>query len=125
MIATTIEQSRKLAEILPAESADMWYWEFPTAPKYNRYDHPMFHKGEGITNVPAWSLSALLELIPSHIDKVDTFLRLRMDKDEENFNIWYEDYGTGLCIEDSDIIKNTPIDALFEMIVWLKENKYI
>ena len=29
---TDIEQSKKLAGFLSFESADMWYWEWPTAP---------------------------------------------------------------------------------------------
>ena len=63
---TNIEQSKKLEEILPVESADMWYWEWPSVPFYKNYEHPMFHKGEGedIHNVPCWSLAALLELLP-------------------------------------------------------------
>ena len=61
---TDIEQSKVLSKILPIESADMWYWEFPTAPEYNNYRHPMFHKGEDIHNIPCWSLVALLDLIP-------------------------------------------------------------
>jgi hypothetical protein len=42
----------------------MWYWHFATAPTYNNYGYPMFHKGEDITNIPCWSLSALLNILP-------------------------------------------------------------
>lgn len=64
---TDIEQSKKLAEILPFKSVDMWYWEWPTAPEYNNYEHPMFHQGEDIRNIPCWSLAALFDIIPQEI----------------------------------------------------------
>jgi len=58
---TDLEQSRKLAEILPLESADMWvhpYWDdvpnIGTADlEYNQF--------------PCWSLAALIEQMPSDI----------------------------------------------------------
>ena len=56
--------------------------------------------------IPAWSLSALLELIPNWtMDKTDK-LNLTCNL--------YEHCES--CYED-------PVDAAFEMIVWLKENK--
>jgi len=62
---TSIEQSKVLAEILPLESADMWYWEWPTAPSYNNWNiRPMFHKGDDIVNIPCWSLAALIGVLP-------------------------------------------------------------
>lgn len=78
---TDIEQSKKLAEILPLESADMWYaeryaghvegWqyviEYPpnyylslTRPSENNYSL------DTIKDIPCWSLAALLELIPKN-----------------------------------------------------------
>ena len=69
---TSLEQSEKLAEILPLESADMW-WNYysvttdfgtpqivhlntPWVGNFNWYNKP--------DNVPCWSLSALLDILP-------------------------------------------------------------
>ena len=70
---TDIEQSKKLAEILPVESADM-YWELDkncSIEAYNlvpliRYStkerKELFEKGKEL--IPCWSLAALLEQLP-------------------------------------------------------------
>ena len=57
---TDIEQSKKLAEILPVESADMFYRD-------NEIDVKLMweHNAQKVTN-PCWSLAALLELIPKN-----------------------------------------------------------
>ena len=112
---TDLPQSKKLMEILPLESADMWYWEFPTAPTYNDYGYPMFHKGEDIRNVPCWSLAALLGVLP------------RIDIEKE---IWYSenyDYRVKAYIGDGYIGDwfDNPIDACYEMIIKLHEQKLL
>lgn len=117
-ICTSREQSKKLVELgLDTDTADMWYWEFPTAPSYNNYGYPMFHKGEGIHNVPCWSLSALMEIISKPtafgllIDGRGCRCHCR-DKHEGKF------YGT-------DDYCDNPIDACVEIIVKLKEMKLL
>lgn len=59
---TSLEQSRKLAEILPLESADMYWW--PTSIRYyiEAMDDGDFNEEEG--HVRAWSLAALLGVLP-------------------------------------------------------------
>ena len=54
---TDIEQSRKLAEILPIESADMYYWcgEDLRIGGYRAMDIDY--------DIPCWSFSALLDII--------------------------------------------------------------
>ena len=82
---TDIEQSKKLAEILPVESADMLYKQI--LPKSGRISHvpeignPLeslewYNKGYTYAGkkalsieeycIPCWSLAALLELIPKN-----------------------------------------------------------
>lgn len=74
---TDIEQSKKLAEILPLESADMYYFLDPT-PAGNIYylvvqqiafgvrtREPEYDKGD----IPCWSLAALLSILPQSIAK--------------------------------------------------------
>ena len=66
-IFTSIEQSKKLAEILPAESADMCYiQDLLGGGKYGEYKPYIGDKipsyGQG--KIRCWSLSALLGVIP-------------------------------------------------------------
>ena len=69
-IATTLGQSRHLAELIPHDSADMCYEKLaigniPQELQYRLCLTPFkFYSGIG---VPAWSLSALLELMPETI----------------------------------------------------------
>lgn len=57
---TDIEQSRKLAEILPIESADMYWWYNGQKYYVETIDHNDFQKGD----IRAWSLAALLDVLP-------------------------------------------------------------
>lgn len=107
---TDIEQSKKLAEILPIESADMYY-------AYNiAYSIP-YKNGIG-TEEPCWSLAALLEVLQYRIDN-----KYRLELGKLNLNEgWY------VCYDDNgDIeyyVKNSNlIDACYEMILKLHEQK--
>lgn len=118
MIATTIEQSKHLLELgLDPKTADMsyseeyfgrdengnddWYWKLNAC---------RFIDVEGI--IPAWSLTALLEVMPKWTELV------KMQSDTQG--IYYEiDYMyTGY--EDKDAIT-----AAYEMVCWLLENNLI
>lgn len=61
---TNIEQSKKLAEILPIESADMCY----RIVAYNTNDthtyQPYCFVGTLESDIPCWSLAALLNILP-------------------------------------------------------------
>lgn len=60
---TDIEQSKKLAEILPIESADMWFHPYPNDEYW--YDIPNFGNADLKYNqLPCWSLAALIEQLP-------------------------------------------------------------
>ena len=116
-ICTTIEQSKKLVELgLDVNTADMyyqWYSETESALKVG--------KGSKKLNAdcPAWSLSALLELMPLLQFKAG-FTRPRMLKDEINgqyqYMVYYQE---SYCTSRH----STPLDAAFEMVVYLLENK--
>ena len=97
---TDLEQSKKLAEILPLESADMFY-------RSNGIDVKFMweHTAQKVTT-PCWSLAALLIILPTFsIDSSDDhYFRIHC---QQKFSEWYDN----------------PIDACYEMIVWLKENK--
>ena len=132
---TSLEQSKKLAEILPLESADMHYcleqrdiasgYEIGITP-YTKAKS-FIGKCNIIDVQPSWSLASLLNIIPTMIGSVfeKDALRLRIDKSETNFNIWYDNLDTGMVEEDFDVIKTNPVDACYEMILKLKERNLL
>lgn len=66
---TDIEQSKKLAEFLPIESTDMYYW---CADHYPKEDW-IIEVGTPDNNyecICAWSLAALLNVLPKGTDIV-------------------------------------------------------
>ena len=92
---TDIEQSRKLAEFLPLESADMW-WAWYSSPLSNgHYDNfPIFCKP--VCNldesVPCWSLAALIGVLPkgTRLLKSATDDTYHCDCPKENIDKWYD-----------------------------------
>ena len=109
---TDINQSKKLAEILPLECADM-YWKNGVSDKYIQCFTP-FVIDEDATNVnfdydvPCWSLTALLNVLPSAtLDSSDDHhYRLHC---MERYTEWYDN----------------PIDACVAMIERLHEQKLL
>lgn len=107
---TNIEQSKKLAEILPIESADMG-WYYSRDPNAARNQMWVGTKTEN-ADIPCWSLSALLNVLPKGTDII------KEEADTEN-----ERYMCTVGIKD-DIIPtfgNNPVDACYEMILKLHE----
>ena len=100
-ICTTIEQSKKLMGLgIDVNTADMCYPR--DAFSYSYDEEPVCHGTGGIgIALPAWSLSALLELIP-------------------NWQMQTQDIGIGILFGCKECIKiidaETPIDAAFEMV---------
>ena len=102
---TDLEQSKKLAEFLPIESADMVYVHTTDLEGDEHYDidfrnnQPLFEN-----DIPAWSLAALLGVLPSplHLNK------------RENIN------GIVYWCNDTDDYDN-PVDACYELILKLHE----
>ena len=109
---TDIEQSKKLAEILPIESADMKFPYFGDG-QYGetaRFGEPIeFSGGE---DVPCWSLAALIELIPDECRMEKTPL----DQTGEFTYSFVDDYYNIRTYEEGN-----PVDACVEMIFTLKE----
>ena len=107
---TDLEQSRKLAEILPQESADMYYYTV----NGDLYKTPnIIENGDDLyvdeKSIPCWSLAALLTIL--------NFPSLTQNKENE----WE------VCvinINNDDYIKKTasnPVDACVDMIIKLNE----
>lgn len=109
---TDIEQSKKLAEILPLESADMkWYFwkseiDAPKLPTFG-YDKDTAEncKNTEVVYLPCWSLAALLEALP-RVYKLKPLLDL-----EEN-SIMYS--GTYI-----DVTADNLVDACVKMLLKL------
>lgn len=102
-ICTSIEQSKKLIALgIDVNTADMYY----DCNSYGIQGKPEVAVGTVWSkDIPAWSLTALLGLIP----------KFSLEKDISN-NAGYElhyNYNT-VCYDE-------PVDAAFEMICWLKK----
>ena len=110
MIATTIKQSKHLLELgLDPKTADCnWnttFGERSLCIGKNKLPHA----------VPAWSLSALLEVMPKELE---VGLFKTPISGEYFFSLWTDDHHMG------DDYKE-PIDAAYEMVCWLLEQGLI
>jgi len=127
-ICTTIEQSKKLVELgIDVSTADMLYaytvdiqtgeWELGKTPVI--IDGSI--KIDPSHDVPAWSLTKLINLIPKIIGDYNRVFR--MDVGELDTSMWYDELGSGVDSDLPDITMNSMVDTAFEMICKLKENK--
>lgn len=138
-ICTTIEQSQKLIELgIDVNTADMYLWATRLRYYVEAMDDGDFNKE---FDTPAWSLTALLRLIPSEIygetiygDTITYKVDFRKYKLTDDVDLHQIAYGSIKFDEDghdsfTDMIntgqKEDPIDAAFQMVVWLKENNKI
>lgn len=111
MIATTIEQSRSLLELgLDPKSADMTWIKYDKGGEFQLTTEPS--QKECWDWWPAWSLSALLEVMP----KGTELIKMCNDAGEFYYEIDYMFTG----FEDSD-----PVTTAYEMACWLLESGYI
>lgn len=115
---TDIEQSRKLAEILPLDTADMWWsknfiYYNPTAAIgiSAEYSNVYTYKF-GEDDIPCWSLAALLEVIGVECRMEKTPL----DQSGEFTYSFVDDYYNIRTFEEDNAV-----DAAVEMIYKLKE----
>lgn len=133
---TNLDQSRKLADILPIESADMYWLNRHidlTETKYELFvvdrsdKHIDFFNSYAVAIdnneiIPAWSLTALLGLMPKlyefENDPDDGGCQPNLCKGWDN-NQWHIVYRSSIYTTDW---YDDPIDAAFEMVCWLKEN---
>ena len=117
MIATSIGQSQRLLELwLDPKTADMYY-PYLGAGQYGdipRVGFPIEHSGG--RDIPAWSLSALLRVLPLGTE----LYKMRNDAHEIYYEIDCADATGWVGYEDSD-----PITAAYEMVCWLLEQGLI
>lgn len=129
---TDLEQSKKLAEILPVDSADMKFPYFGDG-QYGAtavFGEPIEFSGG--KDVPCWSLAALIDILPSEFKYYETTYEIDIRKyvltddvdlyqiayrnckiDEDGHHSWKDMINTG---EKEDLV-----DACVEMIFILKE----
>ena len=138
-IATSINQSKQLQSLgLSADTADMNYcnssykgkdyigeWKLSlqspqeaksildmSATSWNTYWEI----------IPAWSLSRLLELMPYNISDNKAVYNFKLEKKVNSWWCYHENFGSS----STPIVKrDNPIDAAFEMMCYLLENKLI
>ena len=117
-ICTSIDQSKKLTKLgIDTNTADMYYI-YDGFEKINSELPSVGHKCLE-KDIPAWSLSALLELMPEFDNQLPSLRKCR-----GYYCVVYSDSTTRI----GDVQwqnGNNPLDAVFEMICWLKENKKI
>ena len=125
-IATDLEQSKKLAKILPIESADMYYPYFGDG-EYG--DTPRIGEGiefSGSKDIHAWSLSALMNVIPNKVEYEFKTYFFKFETDvyssgEKYYDLAFKGITNWLMYEDSTEF----VDACVEIILKLKEKNLI
>lgn len=127
---TDIEQSKKLAEMLSVDSADM-YW-INALNRDKRFHSPYPHFRErlrpevngkfipryelGKRDVPCWSIAALLDILRNRAYSIDKDANVSLSS--------YKTVEWDLSIINSGleaVTNSDPIDACVEMILKLKE----
>lgn len=133
---TNLEQSQKLVEILPIESADLWwaerfeghvelngdyivedtpyYYLSLTRPSYNNYSQ------DTVKDIPCWSLTALLNAVDF------STINLHHDNARTDWVASATIYdSTKHCTKYESTRALNPIDACVEMILKLHERKML
>ena len=134
---TSVEQSKKLAEILPIESADLWwaerykgevmdnghyvvaekpvyYQSFPQPSKYN-------YSQDIIKDIPCWSLAALIEQLPDDLIINGCSAVLWMGKKQVCYYRRDDDTSVFEYLSKGDNL----LDAIVEMIIKLKKDNLL
>ena len=113
-MCSDLDQSKKLAKILPADSADMCYIQNSPGGKYELCLGDIT-LSPGQSKICAWSLGALIDAVP-RIAYFKPIIEL------EDGSIVYKDE-TGLP-EDIWVKSNNLVNACYKMIVKLHEENY-
>ena len=132
---TDINQSKELAEILPLESADLWWAERYTGTvkengEYIVNETPFYYRSliqpsatnysqDIINDIPCWSLAALLNVLPKCYNHYKSEFRLKLVRNEDDK--WCCCYEAKCYTAQCD----NPIDACYEMILKLHEQKLL
>lgn len=127
-IATTIEQSKDLLRLgLSPDTADMYYPKVDEG-LYATCPYPKecaaFKKQE--SDIPAWSLSALLKVMSKDMKEIPEKASYRFVLKNNDYDAWqcnYEHPSFGELY--SSVAQKTPLDAAYNMVVCMLENGHI
>ena len=141
---TDISQSKKLAEFLPLESADMFYNGVQDLDKEMAFNIPIdgrtitVRTGHIITEkgikanllLPCWSLAALLNILPivytNNKKEVCGPLHIDITDSETPFVLWYVNpLHKGNIVEIQTKEYDNMIDACVEMVLKIHKQKLI
>ena len=140
---TDLQQSKKLVEILPLESADMFCADVFDKEKEthsynfhilstwgcNTFEELKDRENKFVRFIPCWSATALLDLLPNIIKRgkeMRNWYWFNLNKEPYQIS-----YGNrfGSSGEWHDMVSSPQrddlVDACYDMIVYLIENKYI
>ena len=118
---TDIEQSKKLVEILPLESADMHYSKHSLENYYSPIPH--IGKYSNMQNeIPCWSLAALIDII-ENIDKLQKVVVSFTHYDDKCWvDVHFSEFGS-FC-QDYELY-DSKIDSLIAIIEKLKSRNLL
>ena len=127
---TDLEQSKKLAEILPIESADMCFnisRMTPLMTPYSKFDEFFNISPTPDFLIPCWSLAALFDLLPNneHIETSISRGSWKIDPVEYVPNTWWCEYEDTENQTEFNVSADNPVDACYEMIIKLHEQKLL
>lgn len=119
---TDLKQSRKLADILPIESADMFLALNGTIPVMSKYVDNEFVTAD--MDIPCWSLAALLD----YLAKKDCFPEVTYTGTCYLMDVNFYDDEEGKLLHPIHFIRTegkSLVDAGVEMILKLHEQKLL
>ena len=123
-ICTDINQSKQLAKILPIESADM-FWLVTSEPRLHVLTEPLSNY-DRCEHYPAWSLSALLDVLPNNKKESSTLSRGGWKIETfEYLDKWWCEYEDESHTKDFSVSADNPIDACYELILKLHEKELL
>ena len=122
-----LEQSKKLAEILPLESADMYYFIADGLEKQEinyavRCGTPIVK-----TDIPCWSLAALISILPNNEHITTSVSRGSWEIEPINYlpNTWWCEYEDSKSLTEFNVSADNPVDACVNMIIKLDEQSLL
>ena len=133
---TDLPQSKKLAEFLPIESADMWYDNNGESIASRPEIRCGSFVGLASINIPCWSLAVLLDILPNEISTGEEWhnkyqIDIRKYDGVDN-TTWYQiAYGNNRGSSGSwhDMIntgeRQNLIDCCVDMILLCKEHNWL
>ena len=130
---TDLSQSKKLAEILPLESADMkwFFWkEEIDAPKTPTFGYSKAvaesYKDTEAVYLACWSLAALYGILPNNKKESTTLSRGGWKIESiEYLDNWWCEYEDESHTKDFSVSADNPVDACYEVIIKLYELKML